>query len=184
MRLIKILSTFTITLLFLPLFTYALQQTVGKIVMDVQVGGTNSSSYGLINDKNETVVAKLRTEGGISNFVKIPETLELPPKKFVSVYVNVTIPEDYDFSEGRNITGYVYALVEGQPGQVQINVQTRKTVEIIVLGGSQNILQKIKVEPSSISGFVTLVSNPLVAFMIGLVVAFVIMLLIIKRKRG
>lgn len=183
MKLIKIIPIFAIALLFLPT-SYALQQTVGKITMYVELGGSNSSSYGLINDKNETLVAKLRTEGNISNFVEIPKTLELPPKKFVSVYVNASIPKDYDFSKGRNITGYVYALLEGQPGQVQINIQTRKTVEIIVLGGKENTLPEIKVENLPISGFFALVSNPLVSFAIGIFLALFVMYFLLKRKRG
>jgi len=181
MKLIKIIPIFAIALFFLTP-AYALQQTVGKITMYVELGEGNSSSYGLINDKNETLIAKLRTEGDISNFVEMPKTLELPPKKFVSVYVNASIPKDYDFSKGRNITGYVYALLEGQPGQVQINIQARKTVEIIVLGGKENTLPKIKVESLPISGFFALVSNPIFSFAIGLVLALFIMYFFFQRK--
>jgi len=159
--------------------------------LHVSPGGSNSTSYGLINDKNETVTVKLRVEGTAAPFITIPEQIELLPDKFTPVYVNVSVPSDYDYSKGTNITGYVYALLAGTPGgQVTINVQTRKTVEVLIPekeSSAQLTSQSLPFFPSlPISGFATLFENPYGVFGFSLLfflALFGTIALIIKRKR-
>ena len=173
--------------MFLPA-AFALRQTVGKITLNVAPSGTNSSYYGLTNDLNQTITVKLRTEGDAAPYIQIPSSLELPPNKFVQVNVTVSIPSDYDFNKGNNITGYVYALLEGQPGQVQINVQTRKTVEISVLGGKesqslQSSSQQSPVPESTFSGYSALFDNPILLLGILFIASFLFFGLLFRSIR-
>ena len=112
----------------------ALLQVAGPLVITVPIGGSNSSRYGLINDGNETITVSLRAEGDVAPYLSFPGTVDLIPHK--TVYTNITakIPADYDKSLGGNLTGYVYALQEGKTGQVKINVQMKKLVNIIIPG--------------------------------------------------
>jgi len=162
--------------------------TAGTVRIVVDVGSSNSSRFGLLNNENETVTVSLRVEGDVAEFIEIPEELELVPKKLTYVDVTATIPEDYDGSFGGNITGYIFAVQEGTPGQVQINVQARKAVQILIpeFGGKlpeptqiqQTSEQKVE-EESSLTGFTSLLSsNPLLSVGLGaaivLVIAFII----------
>jgi uncharacterized membrane protein len=110
----------------------ALQEVAGPIVIPVTVGSTNSSSgYGLINDENETITVSLRAEGNIAKYLSFPNNVSLEPKKIVYINLTASLPSDY---QGGNITGLVFALQEGNPGQVKINIQMMKNVTILVLG--------------------------------------------------
>jgi len=183
---LKKLIPIIMTSLILPTIVFGLQQTVGKLEIYVKPGESNSSYYGLINEGNQTITVKLRTEGLISEFVNISKELELQPKKFVPVFVNVSIPSNYDFSKGNNITGYVYALIEGKPGQVQINVQARKTVDIIVQGEKSPSTES-KLLESHASGITGLLSTPVsipffVAFLITIVVLLGLFFFVKSKK--
>ena len=72
--------------------------TAGTVRIVVDVGSSNSSRFGLLNNENETVTVSLRVEGDVAEFIEIPEELELVPKKLTYVDVTATIPEDYDGS--------------------------------------------------------------------------------------
>jgi len=172
-------------LMLLPV-VFALRQTVGKIALTVAPGGTNNSYYGLTNDLNETITVKLRTEGDAAPYIQIPSSLELPPDKFVQVDVMVSMPSDYDFSKGNSITGYIYALLEGEPGQVQINVQTRKTVEINVLGSKESQSLQSPISESSLSGYSSLLANPILILAVSLIAGCLFFGLIFRslKKRG
>ena len=162
--------------------------TAGTVRIIVDVGSSNSSRFGLLNSGNETVIVKLRAEGEAAQFLEFPTTLELIPKKLTYVAVTATIPADYDGAFGGNITGNIFAVQEGTPGQVQINVQARKAVQILIpeFGGKlpeptqiqQTSEQKVE-EESSLTGFTSLLSsNPLLSVGLGaaivLVIAFII----------
>jgi hypothetical protein len=178
----KLIAIFAISLLILVSSVFALQQTVGKLVVYVRQGESNSTYYGLTNEGNETITVKLRSEGNISDFVEFPNMLELPPKKFIPVIVNVSVPIDYDYSKGNNITGYIFALLEGKPGQVQINVQTRKTLDIIVQESGSVVEAQFPL-PSITGLFSTSVSIPFFGFALIGILLFVGLILLIKRKR-
>jgi hypothetical protein len=185
-REILLITTLVWVVLIIPQVVFGLRQTVGKIVIYVVPGATNSSYYGLINDANETLTVKLRSEGDAAEFISVPKELNLPPGKFVTVNVTISIPSEYNFSKGKNITGYVYALLEGAPGQVRINVQTRKTVEVIILSQNQNAPNKTASTPQLVSGLIVLVNNPVSIFVIVTVASFVFSGLLfnkIKSKR-
>jgi hypothetical protein len=121
----------TSLLLFSP--AYALQQIAGPLVITTPIGGTGSARYGLINDGNETVTVSLRAEGDVEEYLSFPATADLPPGKIVYVDITAKIPEGYDPSLG-DITGFIYAMQEGEPGMVKINVQLKKNVTIHVSG--------------------------------------------------
>jgi hypothetical protein len=109
----------------------ALQEVAGPIVISVVPGGTNSSSkYGLINDGNETIVVSLRAEGDVAKYLSFPSNVSLEPKKIVYINITATLPLPFEYNGG-NITGSLYALQEGTPGQVQINIQMMKSVTIV-----------------------------------------------------
>ncbi|MCX6818536.1 MAG: hypothetical protein NT129_00870 [Candidatus Aenigmarchaeota archaeon] len=108
----------------------ALQEVAGPVVISTPIGGSNSSLYGLINDGNATVVVSLRAEGDAAKYLSFPANVSLVPKKLVYTNITASIPSDY--STTGNITGSLYALQEGTPGQVRINIQLMKSVIISV----------------------------------------------------
>jgi hypothetical protein len=113
---------------------FALQQVAGTLVMTVPIGESNSAKYGLVNDGNETTTITLRAEGDAAPYLSFPETVNLPPQKLIYTDITATIPDNYDKSLGGDLRGYVYALQEGTPGQVKINIQMKKLVNIIIPG--------------------------------------------------
>jgi hypothetical protein len=130
-RIVKITSALVTSLLLVP-STLALQQVAGALVINVPIGGSNSTKYGLINDGKETITVSLRAEGDVSKYLSFPETVTLEPNKIVYVDVEARLPNDYN--DGSAISGWLYALQEGKPGQVRINVQMKKNVTILVTG--------------------------------------------------
>jgi hypothetical protein len=110
----------------------AFSMTAGPVMIVADVGGTNTSSFGLLNSGNATITMNIRAEGDAAQFIQVPSTLDLIPNKLTYVSVTATIPVSYDGSLGGNITGFVYAVQEGSPGQVQINIQAQKLVQILV----------------------------------------------------
>lgn len=121
---------------------FALQQVAGILLINVPIGGTNSVKYGLVNDGNETIKISLRAEGDAATYLSFPKTVDLPPHKMMYTDIVATIPTDYDKSLGGNLTGYVYALQEGEPGQVKINIQMKKLVNIVIPGLPSVIKEK------------------------------------------
>jgi hypothetical protein len=169
----------------------ALQQIVGPLVISVPIGGSGYAEYGLINDGNETITISLRAEGDVAKYLSFPKTVDLVPHKIVYTTITATIPEDYDTSLGGNITGYVYALQEGKPGMVKINVQLKKTVTIIVPGvTASGETKELSIQPTEelkqmapVTGLVSLVSaNSLVTVLF--VVLVVVILIVVKIKKG
>src|SRR3989338_8969160 len=167
---IKIISAITlIAFLLTSSSAFALGLTAGPVRIVVDVGASNSSRFGLLNNGNETITVAIRAEGDAAQFLTFPTTLELVPKKLTYVDVTATIPADYDGSLGGNITGFMYALQEGSPGQVQINVQARKVVQVLVpqYGGKipeKTTAQTEAVEASEGTGFAALLSENYLLF--------------------
>ena len=120
-------------ILFILLFTpsaLALQQVAGQLLISVPVGGSNSALYGLVNDGNETITISIRADGDAAQYLSFPASVELVPNKIVYASITAAIPSNYN--SGNTISGSVYALQQGKPGQVQINVQMKKSLTITV----------------------------------------------------
>jgi hypothetical protein len=167
----------------------ALQEVAGTIIIPTPIGGSNSSLYGLVNDGNETIVVSLRAEGDVAKYLSFPTNVSLEPKKFVYTNITATIPADYD--KTGNITGSLYALQEGSPGQVKINIQLMKSVVISVYGQPNQVTssgqanQGASSQPNeaiSPSGLVTLISNNY-SIVILIVALVAIAFIIYKAKR-
>jgi hypothetical protein len=157
---------------------FGLQQVAGTLTIPTPIGGSNSTNYGLVNDGKENILVTLRAEGDVANYLSFEKTVTLEPNKINYVKIAASVPKDYDISKGSNITGYVYALQEGQPGQVQLNVQMKKNVVIPVYESTQPIVSPFSFTGSFVSA--TQFTYPI----IGLFVVVVIMLLyIFKFKR-
>jgi hypothetical protein len=152
----------------------ALQQIAGVIRISTPVGGSNTSQYGLINDGNETVTIGLKAEGDIANYISFPESVELLPGKIVYTNITATIPSEYNTSLGMNITGYLYALQQGIPGQVQIDIQMKKSVFIEVY---QN-----KEDTSPITAFFVFITQN--SLPIALVIIFFVSIALLVKKIG
>lgn len=172
---------------------FALQEIAGPLVISIPIGGNGSAQYGLINDENETITISLRAEGDVAKYLSFPATVDLEPNKVVYTNITAKIPSDYDKSLGGNITGYLYALEEGKPGTVQVNVQMMKSVTILIPGlESKQTSQTVEnpktaeaVQPAvqtSPTGLFAL--NQSYYFVIVLVIIVVIIMLIIIKRRN
>jgi hypothetical protein len=128
---IKIFAMILISLAIIQATVFAFGEVAGPVVIHVPLGGTNVSSWGIFN--GEAIDAKISTEGDAAKFISFPEKVSLERNNKI-YWVNITakIPADYNLTQGTNITGTLYALTEGKPGQVQINLQVKKTIQIIV----------------------------------------------------
>lgn len=185
------LVVFTVvTILLLFSSVYALQQVAGTLRYNLVPDSKGVATFGLINDGNETISVKLRAEGDTAAFLTYPETIQLEPKKLTYSNVTAYIPADYKGSG--NLTGYMYALQEGKPGQVQINVQMRKGVNILISGaptgpaaevsGSVGIIPEQEAPERAITGLTTLSTNSIV---IGIGIFIIILLgyiFFVKKK--
>jgi hypothetical protein len=166
---------------------HALQQIAGQLIIPIPIGGIGSVKYGLINDENETITVSLKAEGNIAKYLSFPETLDLQPHKILYTNITAKVPSDYNLSLGKNITGFVYALQEGKPGQVKINVQMKKSVTISVLEqtleetkGNQE-KQTTQEIATPMTGLFTLVSTNYIVI-ISIVVLVIIFFIFIKIK--
>ena len=119
-----------ICLAFIPSSVFAFGEVAGPVVINVPIGGSGVGTWGL--GHNETVNVKLRVEGNASKYLSLPSEITLPPNGIYWINVTATIPSDYNVTQGTNITGVMYATLEGLPGQVQINLQLMKNVLIVV----------------------------------------------------
>jgi hypothetical protein len=174
--------------LFLVQGVFALQEVAGPLVISTPIGGNNSAKWGLINDGSATITAKLSASGDAAQYLSYPPTVVLQPGKVVYVNVTAIIPADYSSAE-RNVTGYLYALQEGTPGQVQINIQMMKSVTIEVTGQLSNSNQasslKNLISTSQMTGLVALVSGnylTIALVVIILILAFAIFKIKIPKK--
>lgn len=133
-KLLPIILIFILFNCFIFSSVFALQQVAGTLMFNITIGGSSSVKYGLVNDGNETITISLRAEGDVAPYLSFPEKVDLSPKKLIYTDITAKIPDDYDKSLGGELRGYIYALQEGTPGQVKINVQMKKLVNIIIPG--------------------------------------------------
>jgi len=127
---IKIFILTLTCLAVIPSLVFAFGEITGPVVIHVPLGGSGVGMWGLVH--NETVEVSLRAEGDASQYISLPSKVTLPPTGIYWVNITAKIPADYNISQGANITGVMYALLEGSPGQVQINLQLKKNVFILV----------------------------------------------------
>jgi hypothetical protein len=127
---IKIFIIALIALSVIPSLVSAFGEVTGPVVIHVPIGGTGVGMWGL--GHNETVNVKLGVEGNASKYISLPSEVTLSPNGIYWVNVTAIIPADYNISQGTNISGIMYAVLEGKPGQVKINLQLKKYVYIIV----------------------------------------------------
>lgn len=125
-------------------YSFALQQVAGSLSFSVTTGNSDSAQYGLVNDGNETITVKLRAEGEAAQYLSFPSTVQLEPNKIIYTNVIASVPSNY--KGPASISGSMYAVQEGKPGQVQINIQMKKSVAISIQG-----LQTSGTAPSSAS---------------------------------
>ena len=167
---------------------FALQEIAGPLVINVPIGGTGSAKFGLINDGNETITVSLRAEGDVADYLSFPATVDLEPGKIVYTDITTKIPADYKSSG--NISGFLYALQEGKPGQVKINIQMQKNITINV--GQQSTQQTVEntkaVESNqavaSPTGLFALGFNNSIIIIVLVIVIIAIMLVVIKKRRN
>ncbi|MCX6821902.1 MAG: hypothetical protein NTW30_03945, partial [Candidatus Aenigmarchaeota archaeon] len=113
---------------------FSLQEVAGPLVISVPIGGSNSAQWRLLNDGDQAITVSLTATGDAAKYLSFPATKDLPPGEIVYISITASVPSDYNL--GQNITGFLYALQEGQPGQVKINIQLMKSVTIMVTGQS------------------------------------------------
>jgi len=163
---------------------FALKQVAGMLEIELAAGQTGVLKYGLLNDKNETSTLKLRAEGDIVPYISIPESVELQPQKLTYVELNVNIPSDYDISNGNEIKGSVFALQEGKPGQVQLNLQLKKGVVIKVIEENQVETLNLEKNAGYITGFSIMPFAVKTSVVVLPVVLAVMLIYLIKIKEG
>ena len=103
----------------------AMGEVAGPVIFHNSVGGSDTESWGLFNDQPINVTISVQGTG--AQYVSFPQTVSLPGnKQIVWVSVTANIPSNYDTTQGSNVTGVLYALAQGQPGEVQLNIQMFK----------------------------------------------------------
>jgi hypothetical protein len=143
-----------IFLLFFVQGVFSLQEVAGPLVISVPIGGSNSAQWGLLNDGNQSITVSLNATGDAAKYLSFPKNVYLQPGKIVYISITAAIPNT---SSGGNITGTLYALQDGQSGQVQINIQMMKNVTIMVTG--QSTTSTTTTTPSGVGGGVVIYTS-------------------------
>jgi len=108
---------------------YALGQTGGSAVIDIKPGESDTFVWGIISDKDESMVVKLSADGEGSQFLSFPNSISFGPNEKVYQIFQVTIPADYP--GGITLRPSVYATDVGMDvGSTTINIQMAKTVTL------------------------------------------------------
>jgi hypothetical protein len=160
--------------LFLVPSVLAFGEVAGRVVINVPIGGSGVGMWGLSN--NETVNVKLRTEGDASNYLSLPSEVTVPANGIYWINVTANIPTNYNITQGTNITGMMYAVLEGSRGQVQINLQLEKRISILI---EQPQVQE---QTSFFTGFFALQPTFWIAGIIAVVVIFALIYFARKKK--
>ncbi len=177
-----ILFAMILSSLFLVPTVFAFGEVAGPVVFNVPIGGSVVGIWGISNDQPITV--KLSAEGNIAQYISMPDSVTLEgSNKIYWINVTVKIPADYNISQGTNITGTLYAVAEGNPGQVQINLRLQKNSYIIV---EPKATESSNSNSNFISGLFTLqiFGLPATAVVLAVVVIFALIYFARKRKRG
>lgn len=171
----------SLCLALVPSFVFAFGEVTGPVVIHVPLGGSGIGMWGL--GHNETVEVGLRVEGNASKYISLPSKVTLPPSGIYWVNVTAKIPADYNVSQGTNITGVMYAVLEGKTGgQVQINLQLKKNVFVIVEQPQAPPLSVFARIGKFFTGFFVLGPTSLTA-VLAVVLIFIVLIYFAKRKR-
>ncbi len=130
MKVVIVFALFSV--IFVPIFlieAYALGQTGGSAVIDIKPGESDTFVWGIISDKDESMVIKLSADGEGSQFLSFPDSISFGPNEKVYQIFQVTIPADYP--GGITLRPSVYATDVGMDvGSTTINIQMAKTVTL------------------------------------------------------
>lgn len=170
-------STIIFTVIFLmslsniiPLVS-AFGEIAGPVVIHVAVGGSNSSNWGIFN--NESINVVISAQGDGAQYISFPQSVTLLPNNQIT-WIPITASISSDYNGQTNITGSIYALTQGQPGQVQINLQLEKHFQILVqqnqangvISNPSSTVSQSSSASSSISTISSIVSNSIPALSI------------------
>lgn len=108
----------------------ALLQEAGTISVDAITGEKNSFTWLLQSDDDNPITLTLSAEGGGSEFLSFPQSIQIEPKQIVLVPIDVMIPSDYSGSLSLSPTLVATKLGVGE--STIINLQLSKTVIISV----------------------------------------------------
>jgi len=159
---------------------FAFGQVAGSVFINVPVGGSGTGSWKIFNE--EPITVSISAEGDAMKFISFPEQVTLEPNnKIYSVEITAKIPADYNLTQGTNITGTLYALSEGSPGQVKINLQLKKNIYILVKSPEASA-PAVNPLTSLITGFFSLGPAYVLSFF-GLIILVEIILFIKKERR-
>jgi hypothetical protein len=179
----KIILIALICLAVVPSLVFALGEVAGPVVIHVPLGGSGVGMWGL--GHNETVNVKLRVEGNASQYITLPTEVTLPPTGIYWVNVTAKIPSNYSISQGTNITGVMYAVLEGTPsGQVQINLQLKKNVFVIVEQPKASPLSFFARIGKFFTGFFALQPNSLASVLAVVLIVIIAFVYFTKTKKG
>jgi len=180
---IKNLILILTCLAIIPSLVFAFGEVAGPVVIYVPLGGTGTGRWGL--GHNETVNVKLRVEGNASQYITLPSEVTLPPTGIYWVNVTAKIPSNYNISKGTNITGVMYAVLEGTPsGQVQINLQLKKNVFVIVEQPQAFPLSILRRISKFFTGFFALQPTSLTYALAAVLIVIVAFVYFTKIKKG
>lgn len=126
----------------------AFGEVAGTIVLHATAGGSDMQNWGIFN--NESITVSLSAQGDGAQYITFPQTVTLPAgNQIYWIPITANIPSNYDLTQGTNITGQLYALAQGSPGQVQINLQVEKNFQILIQAQAANQAGTINSNPSS-----------------------------------
>jgi hypothetical protein len=178
---IKISILISLCLVLVPSFVFAFGEITGPVVIHAPLGGSGVGKWGLVN--NQTVEVGLRVEGNASEYISLPSKVTLPPSGIYWVNVTAKIPSNYNVSQGTNITGVMYAVLEGKTGgQVQINLQLKKNVFVIVEQPQAAPLLVLSSIGKFFTGLFVLGPTSLTA-VLTVALIFIALVFFLKRKR-
>jgi hypothetical protein len=140
----------------------ALQQTIGSLSINVSIGNSSYTKYGVLNDANDTITVKLNVIGDVSKYLEYPKELTLVPKELTDINVKINIPKDYSGKEQLNGTIFVFTEETGK-----VNVKLGKQIILNVLGVDK---QSNNVDYSNINFINSIILVFLILVFIGIVI--------------
>lgn len=176
-----ILTSFAV--FFIPNIVFAFGEVAGPVVFYVPIGGSNNSMWGIFN--NESVAVSISAEGDAAKYLSFPQNFTLQPNNQI-YWINLTanIPSDYNVTQEKNITGVLYAVAQGQPGQVQINLRLKKNMYVLVGESQKTNSVSEKIPTNLFTGFFALQPAPILSVIATLAVIFGLFFFIKGRKGG
>jgi len=115
--------------------THALQQVVGRIVVEIEPGEMKPFKWGLLTDKDEPNTVNISATGIGAEFLSYPKKVDLAPGEIKNIQANVSIP--FDHPGGARLNATMLATEAGERGNTSgsagiINIQMGKPVDIAI----------------------------------------------------